>query len=264
MGMLKSDTEILSIKGLSLTVKKGTIILDGIHFSLRAGEKLAVIGPNGSGKSSLLRAIIGEVNPDKGTLYWQGCPLRHLSPQARARNIAFLSQNDIPDLRLTVEEYVQLGRLPYRESPSSAQGRRIVDSVISDTGLQPLRHRPLGNLSGGQRQRAALARALAQSPELLLLDEPTNHLDPLARSELLTLVKRTEVAVIAVLHDLAAAEAFADRMLVIHHGKQVICDVPEAALHPSVSYPVFGMTSFRVAHPVSGKALRIFEVPHRA
>ncbi len=61
-----------------------------------------------------------------------------------------------------------------------------MDSVISDTGLQPLRHRPLGNLSGGQRQRAALARALAQSPELLLLDEPTNHLDPLARSELLT------------------------------------------------------------------------------
>ena len=105
---------------------------------------------------------------------------------------------------------------------------------------------------------------LTQSPELLLLDEPTNHLDPLARSELLTLVKRTEVAVIAVLHDLAAAEAFADRMLVIHHGKQVICDVPEAALHPSVSYPVFGMTSFRVAHPVSGKALRIFEVPHHA
>ncbi|PMC12202.1 ABC transporter, partial [Klebsiella aerogenes] len=94
-----------------------------------------------------------------------------------------------------------------------------------DTGLQPLRHRPLDNLSGGQRQRAALARALAQSPELLLLDEPTNHLDPLARSELLTLVKRTEVAVIAVLHDLAAAEAYADRMLVIHHGKQVICDV---------------------------------------
>lgn len=70
--MLKSDTEILSIKGLSLTVKKGTVILDGIHFSLRAGEKLAVIGPNGSGKSSLLRAIIGEVNPDKGALYWQG------------------------------------------------------------------------------------------------------------------------------------------------------------------------------------------------
>ncbi|ENB7448068.1 ABC transporter ATP-binding protein [Klebsiella aerogenes] len=239
--------ELLHVDGVSLLARSGTTILNDIQFALRAGEKLAVIGPNGSGKSSLLRTIIGDARPDKGTLYWQGGPLRQLSPQARARNIAFLSQNDIPDLRLTVEEYVQLGRLPYRESPSSAQGRRIVDSVISDTGLQPLRH-----------------RALAQSPELLLLDEPTNHLDPLARSELLTLVKCTEVAVIAVLHDLAAAEAFADRMLVIHHGKQVICDVPEAALHPSVSYPVFGMTSFRVAHPVSGKALRIFEVPHRA
>ncbi|MFE1280313.1 ABC transporter ATP-binding protein [Klebsiella aerogenes] len=262
--MSKVDTEILRINTLHLTAKRGAVILDGIHFSLRAGEKLAVIGPNGSGKSSLLRAIIGELCPDKGTLYWQGRPLRQLSPEARARNIAFLSQNDIPDLRLTVEEYVQLGRLPYRESPSSAQGRRIVESVISDTDLKPLRHRQLGDLSGGQRQRAALARALAQSPTLLLLDEPTNHLDPLARTELLALVKRAEVAVIAVLHDLAAADAFADRMLVLHHGKQVICDVPEAALHPSVSYPVFGMTSFRVAHPVSGKALRIFEVPHRA
>ncbi|HBS5677828.1 TPA: ABC transporter ATP-binding protein [Klebsiella aerogenes] len=259
-----NEPAILHVDGISLNARRGTTILDDIQFTLHTGEKLAVIGPNGSGKSSLLRTIIGDARPDKGTLYWQGCPLRQLSPQARARNIAFLSQNDTPDLRLTVEEYVQLGRLPYRESPSSAQGRRIVDSVISDTGLQPLRHRPLGNLSGGQRQRAALARALAQSPALLLLDEPTNHLDPLARSELLTLVKRTEVAVIAVLHDLAAAEAFADRMLVIHHGKQMICDVPEAALHPNVSYPVFGMTSFRVAHPVSGKALRIFEVPHRA
>ncbi|KLF68802.1 ABC transporter [Klebsiella aerogenes] len=239
-------------------------MLDDIRFALRPGEKLAVIGPNGSGKSSLLRTIIGDVRPDKGKLYWQGTPLRQLSPQERARNIAFLSQNDTPDMRLTVEEYVQLGRLPYRESPSSAQGRRIVESVISDTGLKPLCHRQLGDLSGGQRQRAALARALAQSPTLLLLDEPTNHLDPLARTELLALVKRAEVAVIAVLHDLAAAEAFADRMLVLHHGKQMICDVPEAALHPSVSYPVFGMTSFRVAHPVSGKALRIFEVPHRA
>ncbi|EPT4464524.1 ABC transporter ATP-binding protein [Klebsiella aerogenes] len=259
-----NEPAILHVAGLSLIARRGTTILDDIRFTLRPGEKLAVIGPNGSGKSSLLRTIIGDVRPDKGKLYWQGTPLRQLSPQERARNIAFLSQNDTPDMRLTVEEYVQLGRLPYRESPSSAQGRRIVESVISDTGLKPLRHRQLGDLSGGQRQRAALARALAQSPTLLLLDEPTNHLDPLARTELLALVKRAEVAVIAVLHDLAAAEAFADRMLVLHHGKQMICDVPEAALHPSVSYPVFGMTSFRVAHPVSGKALRIFEVPHRA
>lgn len=259
-----NEPAILHVAGLSLIARRGTTILDDIRFTLRPGEKLAVIGPNGSGKSSLLRTIIGDVRPDKGKLYWQGTPLRQLSPQERARNIAFLSQNDTPDMRLTVEEYVQLGRLPYRESPSSAQGRRIVESVISDTGLKPLRHRQLGDLSGGQRQRAALARALAQSPTLLLLDEPTNHLDPLARTELLALVKRAEVAVIAVLHDLAAAEAFADRMLVLHHGKQMICDVPEAALHPNVSYPVFGMTSFRVAHPVSGKALRIFEVPHRA
>lgn len=260
--MNKPAPEILHVDGVSYVSRGGTTILDDIQFSLHAGEKLAIIGPNGSGKSSLLRTIISEVRPSKGALYWQGCPLRQLSPIECARDIAFLSQNDTPDLRLTVEEYVQLGRLPHRESPSSAQGRRVVDRAIRDTGLLPLRHRQLGRLSGGQRQRAALARALAQSPALLLLDEPTNHLDPQARTALLALVKSIGIAVIAVLHDLAAAEAFADRILVLHHGRQVICDVPGAALRDEVSYPVFGMTSFRVAHPVSGKALRIFDVPH--
>ncbi|WP_116397605.1 ATP-binding cassette domain-containing protein, partial [Klebsiella quasipneumoniae] len=88
----------------------------------------------------------------------------------------------------------------------------------------------LGRLSGGQRQRAALARALAQSPDLLLLDEPTNHLDPPGRSALLSLVKNKDISVIAVLHDLPVAEAFADRILVLNESRQVACGTPEAVL----------------------------------
>ena len=109
-----------------------------------------------------------------------------------------------------------------------------------------------------------LARALAQSPDLLLLDEPTNHLDPPGRSALLSLVKNKEIAVIAVLHDLPVAEAFADRILVLNESRQVACGTPEAVLQTPVILPVFGMNSFKVAHPVSGKTLRIFDVPHCA
>ncbi len=180
----------------------------------------------------------------------------------RAKSIAFLAQNDSPDLRLSVEDYVALGRLPH--GARSAAGKRIVDEAIGETGLAPLRHHPLGRLSGGQRQRAALARALAQSPDLLLLDEPTNHLDPPGRAALLSLVKNKDIAVIAVLHDLPVAEAFADRILVLNESRQVACGTPEAVLQTSVILPVFGMNSFKVAHPVSGKTLRIFDVPHCA
>ncbi len=260
--MMNSAHDILHVDGVSLTGHGGASILDNIHFTLRAGEKLAVIGPNGSGKSSLLRTLIGETWPDSGEIYWRGRALSGLSAAERARSIAFLAQNDLPDLRLSLEDYVALGRLPHGERP--AAGKRIVDEIIGETGLAPLRHHPLGRLSGGQRQRAALARALAQSPDLLLLDEPTNHLDPPGRSALLSLVKHKAIAVIAVLHDLPVAEAFADRILVLNESRQVACGSPAAVLQTPVILPVFGMHSFSVAHPVSGKTLRIFEVPHCA
>lgn len=256
--------DILRVDGASLRARTGELILDDIHFTLCAGEKLAVIGPNGSGKSSLLRTIIGETRLNEGDIFWKGKPLRGVPVSERARSIAFLSQNDVPDLRLTLEDYVALGRLPHAENSGAAEDQRIVDDAIRETGVAPLRHCPLGRLSGGQRQRAALARALAQSPELLLLDEPTNHLDPRARSALLSLVKSKGIAVIAVLHDLTVAEAFADRILVINESHQVICDVPDAALQTRVIFPVFGMTCLHTVHPVSGKILRIFEVPQFA
>ena len=260
--MMNPIHDILHVDGVSLTGHGGALILDNIHFALRSGEKLAVIGPNGSGKSSLLRTLIGETRPDSGDIYWRGRALSNWSAAERAKSIAFLAQNDLPDLRLSLEDYVALGRLPFGEQPAAA--KRIVDQTIEETGLGPLRRHPLGRLSGGQRQRAALARALAQSPDLLLLDEPTNHLDPPGRSALLSLVKNKDIAVIAVLHDLPVAEAFADRILVLNESRQVACGTPETVLQTPVILPVFGMNSFKVAHPVSGKTLRIFDVPHCA
>ncbi len=141
---MNSVHDILHVDGISLTGHGGALILDNIHFALRAGEKLAVIGPNGSGKSSLLRALIGETRPDSGGIYWRGRALSAWPAAERARSIAFLAQNDSPDLRLSVEDYVALGRLPH--GACSATGKRIVDEAIGETGLVPLRHHPLGRL----------------------------------------------------------------------------------------------------------------------
>jgi len=253
--------DILHIAGLTLRSRDHGVILNDLNFAVGKGEKLAVVGPNGSGKSTLLRLLIRDATPDAGLILLEGRPLEAFSPTERARKIAYLAQNDAPDPRLTLEEYVALGRTPYA---ACADAPRIVDEVIEEIGLAALRQRLLGTLSGGQRQRAALARALAQAPALLLLDEPTNHLDPPARAALLSLVKSKGITVIAVLHDLAAIDDFADRVLVLHHGEQVTCATPDIALQTPTLFPVFGMRSFSVRHPLDGRSLRIFDVPRCA
>ncbi|MCF6733557.1 ABC transporter ATP-binding protein, partial [Escherichia coli] len=145
-------------------------------------------------------------------------PLNALNRHERAKRIAILAQSDTPDLRLRVAEYVALGRIPHHGFSTPAHDRQLIDEALDDTGLLPLRHRLLGTLSGGERQRAALARAFAQTPQLLLLDEPTNHLDPLARTQLLSLVRKRGISTLAVLHDLPLITPFADRVAVLQQG----------------------------------------------
>lgn len=145
--------------------------------------------PERQRKTSLLRAIDHELTVREGDIRLYGRSVSALTRQQRARQIAVLAQNDAPDMRLALEDYVALGRIPHARDMSRREHESIVTRAINDTGLQKLRTRSLSALSGGERQRAALARVLAQSPKLVLLDEPTNHLDPQARVELLALVK---------------------------------------------------------------------------
>lgn len=238
-----------------------TTAATAIHFDLKEGERLVIVGPNGSGKTSLLRMISQEIVPRTGDIEIDRQPLASFSHPQRARMIAVLSQRDTPDPRLTVEDYVSLGRLPYIRQASCKENARIVASTLSDLDLTALKKRTLGQLSGGEQQRAALARALAQTPRLLLLDEPTNHLDLAGRAAFLSLIKRKGIATIAVLHDLSLVESFADRVLMLSHGRQVVWDTPEHALTTHFLHPVFGLTCTVVAHPHTGKPLRFFDVP---
>lgn len=259
-----SVDNVLDVTIQTLSSPGGTTLLSDVCFDARAGECLAVIGPNGSGKTSLLRAIGSELTHLKGDIRLMGRTVTALTRQQRAKQVAVLSQHDAPDLRLSVEDYVALGRIPHaRDAPRHIHDA-IVDDAIRETGLQRLRERSLFALSGGERQRAALARVLAQTPKLVLLDEPTNHLDPPGRVELLSLVKNKGITVVAVLHDLTLAESFADRILLLSRGRSVVCDVPEKVLVSEHLYPIFGLTSFTVAHPHTGKSLRIFDVPRCA
>ncbi|HEY0210770.1 ABC transporter ATP-binding protein [Acerihabitans sp.] len=260
---LNSDPPLLEIKGITAGAHGRPALLKAVSLTLGNHQCLAVIGPNGSGKSTLLRAIIGEITPASGTILLDSRPLDSLSRRERAQGIALMAQNDMPDLRLSVAEYVGLGRLPHHAEFSARRHQEIIDQAIEDTGLPALRRRLLGTLSGGELQRAGLARAFAQTPRVLLLDEPTNHLDPLARTQLLGLVRARGIATIAVLHDLTLIETFADRVAVLQQGRLVCCDIPERALISTCIEPVFGMRSFTVPHPATGLPLRIFEASLR-
>ncbi|AJZ88903.1 ABC transporter ATP-binding protein [Cedecea neteri] len=249
----------LSVSLRAIARPQGAAWPVAINFQLLKGERLSVIGPNGSGKTSLLRALSQELKAE-GEITLAGRPLNKLDSLLRAKLVAVMSQNDLPDLRLSIEDYVALGRLPFARDMPEPEHRCIVCGAMKEVGVLGMRHKSLACLSGGERQRAILARTLAQTSRLLLLDEPTNHLDLAAREELLMLVKARGTTVIAVLHDLNLIEGFADKVLILSAGQQQAFNVPDAALKTEILRPVFGLDSFTVDHPgQQGRRVRFFE-----
>lgn len=258
MNNLPTDS-LLSVKNLSLARPGEAPRIDGITFTLQQGESVTIIGPNGSGKSTLLRLITCELTPSDGEILFRGDRLSALKPHQRARAIALLTQHDNADLRLKVNEYVALGRLPWQADSVQSQHQRIIAKAMDDVGICHLQHMPLSKLSGGERQRAGFARVLAQQPVLLLLDEPTNHLDPLARHQLLSLIQKKKIATLKVLHDLELVQPFSDNVIMMNEGKIVCYGRPDSVLESVHLQQVFGMRSLQARHPETGKAIRFFE-----
>lgn len=258
MNNLPTDS-LLSVQNISLASPGKPPRINRVTFRLQQGESVTIIGPNGSGKSTLLRLITCELKPSEGEILFQGTPLSAIKPHQRARSIALLSQHDDADLRLKVNEYVALGRLPWQADSLPSEHSMIVAKAMGDVGIRHLQQMPLGQLSGGERQRAGFARVLAQQPVLLLLDEPTNHLDPLARHQLLTLIHQKKIATLKVLHDLELVEPFSDKVIIMNEGKLVCYGRPDTVLASEHLQQVFGMKSLQACHPETGQAVRFFE-----
>jgi iron complex transport system ATP-binding protein len=259
--LLAAGTPQLAATGVSLRAAGGQVIVNDISLAVAAGEKLAIVGPNGAGKTSLLRLLYGRLPPDRGQVSFAGRDLRTVPLLERARHIAVVGQSDRPDQRLRLADYVDLGRIPHRGLVGASRHREVVAAALAAVGLGRLAGRTMGTLSGGERQRAAIARALAQQPEVLILDEPTNHLDPRARADILDLARSLPITVVAVLHDLALVTPFADRVAVLRAGNLVRHDIPALALSQPVVREVFEMDSFAVTNPANGRSLLVFDRP---
>jgi iron complex transport system ATP-binding protein len=211
---------------------QGQPILGEIALQLKMSEWTAIVGPNGAGKSTLLRAIAGLL-PMKGRVQLLGHDWAQIPARERARQMAWLGQNETSSDVLSAYEVVMLGRLPHQAwlAPPSSADHAAVVQAMQQTQSWDWRDRPLGRLSGGERQRVLLARALAVQAQVLLMDEPLAHLDPPHQADWLDLVRElvaSGVAVVSVLHELNMALQ-ADSLVVMQAGRVSSHGAPQRA-----------------------------------
>jgi iron complex transport system ATP-binding protein len=196
-------------------------ILHPISAEFASGQIIAVMGANGAGKSTLLRALAGLI-PITGSVRFGKLRLDQLTPHDRAGHIAYLPQQHDFAWSMPVRDMVALGLFAFGVPPAQAAAR--ADVVLKRLGISALKDAPIDRLSGGERALAAFARILIARTPLLLLDEPAAALDVGRQYQLLDLVAEEAVAgrtVIIVLHDLALAAQYAQRILWLDRGKLV-------------------------------------------
>ena len=222
-------------------------VLQDVDLQLQPGELVALLGANGSGKTTLLRLLSGALRADSGVVEVAGRPLGEWRRMALAQRVAVLPQHlELPE-GFRVAELVAMGRAPHarRLFGSTADDERAVERALLDADARDLAERYPHELSGGERQRVLVAMALAQEPELLLLDEPTLHLDLAHQVALLRQLRRLHaqrrLTVLAVLHDLNLAAAFAPRVVLLHQGRVAADGASEDVLTPETIAGVFGV-----------------------
>ncbi len=237
-----------AIEAREVSVRAGDVtILDTVTFRMEAGELVALLGPNGAGKTTLLRCLAGLRTPTSGEVRVVARPLSRISRGELARVLAYVPQVTVPAPGFRARDLVLLGRharmgwLGVPGEPDLA----VVTAAMEMTGTAALADRLLGELSAGELQRVAIARALAQQPAIVLLDEPTSHLDLRQQLRIGEMLRRVAhdwpLAVLAVMHDPNLAARFADRVLVLHHGRRVADGPASAALTPERLREVYGV-----------------------
>lgn len=243
-----SGEALVEAAGLGVTLG-GTRILEGIDLTVRAGEILAILGPNGAGKSTLLGALAGDIR-HSGDARIAGRPVGEWTPRELALRRSVLRQSNPLSFPFNVLDVVRMGRAPWRGLDEALANEQIVAEELARTDTLRFAERTFTSLSGGERARVALARALAQRAAVLMLDEPSAALDINYQEQVLALARwyaRRGNAVIVVLHDLAAAAAYADRVLVLDRGRARALGTPAEVLDA-------GLLSEVYRHPIRVRA----------
>jgi iron complex transport system ATP-binding protein len=225
--------------------------------TLPPGELVALVGPNGAGKSTLLRALAGLV-AQRGTVTWRGTPLARLGGRTRARTVAYLPQDPPVHWPLTARALVALGRLPHRAyaADETAADSAAITAAMRQTDTLEFATRGVDRLSVGERARVLLARALAVDAPVLLADEPIAMLDPYHQLDVIGTLRAYAAGgdasgprlAVVVLHDLALAARFCDRVLLMDGGRVVGNGPPDTTLDAAAIRAHYHVEPFIARH----------------
>jgi len=209
-------------------------VLDGVSLKVEPLDRLVIMGQSGSGKSTILRLILGILQPDAGEIFFKQFEISRLKrrklQQVRSQigmvyqYSALLSSRDVRDnIALPLEE------LTHR---TSAEIDKIVDEKLELVGMLDSKHQMPSELSGGMRKRVSLARALVMDPELILFDEPSAGLDPVISSVIdeliISLTEHSKVTSVIVTHEMDSAFRIGTRMAMLYQGKVIADANPES------------------------------------
>jgi iron complex transport system ATP-binding protein len=250
-------TPVLQAQGLGFSVGLAHLVAE-VDVEFSAGELVAIIGPNGAGKSTLLALLAGDLPASAGTVAVKHLPIGDIPPPDLSLLRALLGQGIPADIPFTAAAVVAFGRYPHRRDPanSSTRDRKIIAEAMQRTDTAHLADRTFATLSGGERTRVSLARVFAQDTPIVLLDEPTTALDPAheehVMSEARRLARQDGKTVITVLHDLNAAAAYADRIVLMADATVRSAGRPEEVLQEGLLTEVYGHPMKVVDHPYRG------------
>jgi len=250
----------MRLSACDITVRAGaTPLLRGVSIDAAPGELLGLIGPNGAGKSTLMRVLAGVRAADQGQVLYDARTAAQIGRRALAQRLAYLPQGGGSAWPLNVEALVALGRVPHRGAFGAADeaGPAAIARALDATDLSALRTRTVTTLSGGELARALLARTLAVDGDALLADEPVAALDPCHQLEVMGILRQRADAggtVIVVLHDLALAARFCDRLVLLHGGSVAAQGRPDDVLTDERLAQVYRVRALRLRPDLASPA----------
>ena len=227
-----SSDSILKVEGLSVSYGDNPAIIEDLSFSLKKGERLAIVGKNGAGKSTLAKALCGFV-PSQGKLTYKGQDISQDSIAGRSERIGFVLQNPNQMISQTmIFDEVALGlRLRGIEE---AEVEERVHEVLKTCGLYSFRKWPISALSFGQKKRVTIASILVLKPEIIILDEPTAGQDYKTYTDIMNFLDSLQKqghTIVMITHDMQLMLEYSDRCLVVVEGKVIADDKPVTILN---------------------------------